>query len=395
MSVVRRVPVEQRQARLALRHRLAPSARLDDDPVAITRSTVVLHASDPSTVVLSALARMASPDPAVVAHALYDDRTLVRLLAMRRTLFVAATEDVVVVQRSSGDAVARTERRRLSTLLEGAGITTDATRWLRRVETKTLAALDALGSSAAAELSTHVSELAIQIPVHHGKAYAGRIGVGSRVLLLLAAEGLVVRTSPKGTWTSSLHRWATVDTWLGGPLAPMPADEARAALARLWLERFGPATVADLKWWTGWSLGHTRAALAAIATEPVDLDGVDGIVLAGDAEPVASPEPWVALLPSLDPTAMGWTHRAWYLGEHKPAVFDGYGNAGATVWVDGRIVGGWAQRRSGEVVTRVLEDVGADRVHQVDAAAAGLQQVLGDIRIAPRFPAPLDRALVT
>jgi hypothetical protein len=90
---------------------------------------------------------------------------------------------------------------------------------------------------------------------------------------------------------------------------------------------------------------------------------------------------------------MGWQDRRWYLGEHKAQVFDRNGNAGPTVWLDGRIVGGWAQRSTGEVVFRLLEDVGRDRTAEVAAAAAELQVRLGDIRVVPRFPAPLDKEL--
>ena len=58
-------------------------------------------------------------------------------------------------------------------------------------------------------------------------------------------------------------------------------------------------------------------------------------------------------VPALDPTAMGWSQRDWYLGPHKEALFDRSGNVGPTIWWNGRIVGGWAQRRSGEIVVRL------------------------------------------
>jgi len=392
---VRAITTDERRARLAVRHRLVPSARVDDDIAAIARSVVVLHATDPATVVLSALARMRSPNPTAVERALYDDRTLVRMLAMRRTLFTVATADAGLVQSASGHAVATAERKRFLTMLDGvAGLPKDRSRWLRRVEMAALAAVAELGEATVAELSKRVPELARQIPVNEGTRYAGTIGVGSRVVFLLAAEGRLVRGRPKGAWTSSLHRWVTMDDWVGGPLAAMPAAEARAELARRWLERFGPATVADLKWWTGWTLGSTRAALAELHMEGVDLDGTEGLVLADDTEPPPPPEPWVALLPGLDPTTMGWQQRAWYLGDHKAQLFDGNGNAGPTVWADGRIVGGWAQRRTGEVAVRLLEDIGQEREAQVAIAAADLERVLGEVRVVPRFPTPLARALV-
>jgi hypothetical protein len=106
-----------------------------------------------------------------------------------------------------------------------------------------------------------------------------------------------------------------------------------------------------------------------------------------DAPPVA------ALLPALDPAPMGWQSRSWYLGPHMPQLFDRTGNIGPTVWWAGRVVGGWAQRASGEVVFRLLEDVGADAEAAVAAKAAALEAWLGSSRVTPRFRTPLEREL--
>ena len=35
---------------------------------------------------------------------------------------------------------------------------------------------------------------------------------------------------------------------------------------------------------------------------------------------------------------MGWRERVWYLGDHAKMLFDTNGNAGPTVWVDGRVM---------------------------------------------------------
>ena len=119
-----------------------------------------------------------------------------------------------------------------------------------------------------------------------------------------------------------------------------------------------------------------------------------GFVLADDLEPTPVPEQWVALLPSLDPTTMGWKVREWYLGAHKDALFDTSGNAGPTIWVDGRIVGGWAMRADGEVVTKLLEDIGREASQAVDAEAGRLTDWLQAARVIPRFPTPLHKELV-
>ena len=128
-------------------------------------------------------------------------------------------------------------------------------------------------------------------------------------------------------------------SWLPAPLPRLEPEAARAELARRWLRAYGPARVADLKWWSAWTLAQTRAALAAIGAVEVDLDGTPGVVLPDDVEREPQPEPWAVLLPALDPTVMGWKERSWYLGEHGPALFDRSGNAGPTVWWNGRIVG--------------------------------------------------------
>ena len=108
-----------------------------------------------------------------------------------------------------------------------------------------------------------------------------------------------------------------------------------------------------------------------------------------------APEPWAALLPALDPTTMGWAGRDFYLGPHRPILFDRNGNAGPTVWWDGRVVGGWAQRRTGEVVLRLLEDAGADALTAIEAEAARLADWLGPVRVTPRCRTPLERELGT
>jgi hypothetical protein len=164
-------------------------------------------------------------------------------------------------------------------------------------------------------------------------------------------------------------------------------------LARRWLAAYGPGTAADLKWWSGWTAGEVKRTLAEIKPVEVDLDGVTGLVLPQDTEPVPAPEPWAALLPALDPTPMGWTGRAWYLGDHTPALFDRTGNIGPSVWWNGRIVGGWAQRPDGEIVARLLEDVGAEAEASVHAEVERLTRWLGTARITPRFRTPLEREL--
>ncbi|PXY19147.1 winged helix DNA-binding domain-containing protein [Prauserella muralis] len=381
--------VAERRARLAVRHRLAGKA---GTPEEVAHSLVALHATDPATVHLATAARMTAPDVGAVEHALYDERTLVRMLGMRRTMFVVPAEAAPLVQAGCAADIERKQRRLLLQHLEQTGIG-DLESWLRDVEDGTLRALRARGSASAQQLAADEPRLRTEIVLAEGKPYESRGYITNRVLFLLAAGGHIVRGRPRGTWLSTQYDWSPVERWLPGGLAELDAGAARAELARRWLRAYGPGQVSDLRWWTGWTAAQTSKALAEIGPDEVDLDGIPGIVLPGDTEPVAAPEPWVALLPALDPTAMGWAERTWIVGEHRPALFDRSGNIGPTVWSDGRIVGGWAQRDGGEVVVRLLEDPGTEAAAAIEAEAARLTGWLDGVRVVPRFRTPLEKEL--
>jgi hypothetical protein len=389
---MRRIGIEERRARLGVRHHLAATARTG--VVEAARDLVGLHATDPATVYLAAQARMAVPEVAAVERALYDDRALVRILGMRRTMFVEPVELMPVVQAACTDAIAVQQRRLLLDMVGRAGLADDPAAWVEEVGTATVKALEARCGATATEVAQDDPRLRQQIVVAEGKPYEARQSVVTRILLVLAAEGRIVRGRPRGSWVSGQYRWSVVDAWLPDGVPQWSTQTAQVELVRGWLAAFGPGTAADLKWWTGLTLGQVRRALAQAGTVEVDLDGTTGLVLADDLDPVPAPQPWAALLPSLDPTTMGWAGREFFLGPHRPVLFDRNGNAGPTIWWDGRVVGGWAQRSSGEVALRLLEDVGAEATAAIEAEAARLADWLGPVRVTPRFRTPLERELV-
>ena len=90
---------------------------------------------------------------------------------------------------------------------------------------------------------------------------------------------------------------------------------------------------------------------------------------------------------------MGWKERDWYLGDHGPALFDTNGNAGPTVWANGRVVGGWTQRKNGDIRVELLERVDRPTERLVREHRDALRMWLGDVRFTPRFRTPLERSL--
>lgn len=389
-----KITAEQRRARLAHRHCLAapaPSVEHAAD------SVLALHATDPASVFLSAQARTAETGTDDVESALFTDRTMLRTLAMRRTLFVATTTHLPAIERSSSPDVAAKERKVLEKALAAAEIKSPK-RWLSSAFKETLAAMDQSGVTdpagfPARSLTKLVPRLTTRIVLGGGK-HSVESGATSRVLGLMAVEGLIARGRPAGSWTGRQYAWHRRDQWLvDEPDAP-DSEQAAQDLLRLWLERFGPGTLHDMKWWTGWTVAKTKKTLASLDTVEVELDDAQvGYVLASDTAPVDNAASWVALLPALDPTPMGWHERDWYLGDYRKPLFDRNGNIGPTIWADGRIVGGWGQRANGDIGTELFEKVSAKHEKLLASHVDRLAGFLGDVVVKPSFPTPLAKEL--
>jgi hypothetical protein len=406
---VRTISAQQRRRLVVHRHHLAGDAA---DPETVTRAVIALHATDPASVYLSVLARSSESTLADVAQALYDRRSLVRWMAMRRTLFVFPREDIPLVQAAVSMPLAATLRKRLISMLERNGaeppIIGDTAGWLDSLASCVEDALRTRGEATGAELSTDESRLRTSILV---RAPSDRPqNVTTSLLTWMSAEGRLVRGAPTGAWTSRQHRWEPVNRWWPDGLPSMDPDQARQALARRWLTRFGPATVDDLQWWAGWNKTTVRRALDNLPVDEIDLHGGPGIMLrvdpasTGEATPrgaldealahIDSAEtPSASLLPALDPTPMGWKHRDWMFGIDQQAVFDQAGNIGPTVWWNGEIIGSWAITAAGELRARVLADRGSDAVAAVDSAAAKLHERLGGATVTPAARTPLERSI--
>jgi Winged helix DNA-binding domain len=387
-----RIEVAERRRRLAVRHGLA---RRSYGVAGVARSLVALHSTDPATVYLSVRARAGRlTTPADIEYSLYERRELVRMLAMRRTVFVVPVESVPVVQASTTERIARDQRARLLTHLRDLADVTDPDPWLADVEKSVLGLFaQRRAPLSAAELTAAEPRLKTTLRMAEGKTYAANPNITSRVLLVLAAQGHIVRGKPIGTWLSQQYRWSLVEDWL--PAKPAAVDEpsARRELARQWLTTFGPAAISDFKWWTGWTLTQARQAIAATGAVEVDLGTGPGFALPNDLDPTPDPGDWVALLPALDPTVMGWADRTWFLGDHKQSLFDTNGNAGPTIWLNGKIVGGWAQRPTGEIAVKLLEDVGQEATAAIAAEADQVAKWLAGARVTPRFRTPTERQL--
>lgn len=364
---LRTVTDAERRHRVGRRHALAPEHRVGT-PDQVTTAMTVLHATEASSVYLSVAARAPEATVADLDRALYDDRSLVKQLAMRRTLFVFPRDLLPAAWGSASARVADTERRKIARNVVDDGRATDGEAWLVEVGRQVVELLSARGTLSAKEIREALPMLDGKVAVSASTPWGGPVPIAPRVLTLLGASGLIVRGANAGHWRVNRPAWTLMTEWLGESPTPMDPADGYAELVRRWLRTFGPGTEADLVWWLGSTKSAVRRALVDVAAVEVRLDGGDtGWLLPDDLEPEPEVAPWASLLPTLDPTTMGWRDRDFYLDPtHTPYLFDSNGNGGTTIWWDGRIVGCWVQDRDGVVVPVLREDLGSDG----DAAVA-------------------------
>ena len=132
------------------------------------------------------------------------------------------------------------------------------------------------------------------------KERLGTAQVLGDALSRLQADGRIRRVPINGRLDQQRYRYAC---WDGGPLATgaPSAEDAAIELVRCYLSWAGPATVEHIRWFTGFGVGATNAALGVLDVVPVE---DDWLLLADDVEAFTDFEaprhPEVSLLAGID-----------------------------------------------------------------------------------------------
>lgn len=389
---LRLVDDRERRARLARRQGLASTAAFESVAAATTGMTV-LHATEPASVHLALWARVLGVTVDDVERALYVERSIVKQGAMRRTLFAFPRDLLPAAWGSAAARVAREFAARLAKDLLATGVTDDGERWIADASEEVLAALSGGAELSARALRDVVPTIDCNVDRSPGTKWGGSFPVAPQLLTILNGQGRILRATNAAHWRLSKPRWATTADWLGEVPAATTERDGYAELLRRWLTTFGPGTEQDMRWWLGGTLGAVRAALADLGAVPVQLPAGDvGWLLPDDTETVDDPGPWAALLPTLDPTVMGWKDRGFYLGPHAPALIDSAGNAGTTAWWRGRVVGCWVQDDAARVRVHLLDDVPAEGRRALANEAERLTSWLAGTPVVTIYVSPAMRA---
>ncbi len=160
--------------------------------------------------------------------ALMESRGAVRMSLMRCTLHTATARDALALAPVLAPVGARGFH--------------SASPFGRRLAGMDLAPVRAAGRAALDERPRTLAELRDALSARWPQHDADALAYAVRYL------EPIVQIPPRGLWRrSGRATWAHLETWLGAPLAPSSAE----SLLRRYLAAFGPASVSDMRAWSG------------------------------------------------------------------------------------------------------------------------------------------------
>lgn len=305
---------------------LGLAAPASTDPGSIVRGLLAMQAQDFAGAKLSVGLRGNGLTEADVDAALADG-TIVRSWPMRGTLHLTAPEDLRWMLRIA----ARRQATSLAKRRQDLAIADDELARAEQVAVELLSGGRVLQRSALLDAFVRAG-----VPTDGQRGY--------HLLTNLAHHAVIVFGPPEG----KQQTFALFDEWIRDS-RELDGDEALAELALRYFTAHGPATVADLAWWSSVPLGQARTGLALVA-DRLQVREFDGIAYwsAPGLEPAAGA---IHLLPGFDEFMLGYQDRSVVLApEHAQRIVPGHnGVFQPTIVVDGAVAGTWSRtvRRRG------------------------------------------------
>jgi hypothetical protein len=321
------------------KHHLTEDSRVNDINQ-VVEDICGLHATHPMTPYLSLFIRTGDFSKEDLDEELYSRRSLAKIRYARKTMYVLPKKRVSEVF----SAIKGMLEQRLGPYLEYLGMT--------RKDFKK-----------SAELILKILENKGMTVKDIKKEIEADFNV-SAVVNLMCDQGLLIRGNPARGWKSSLHTYYSFSEFFPDiDLGEVSEKDAKKSMVKKYLESFGPVTVTDTSWWTGFTKTEVRHFLNDFKDDItlLEISGLEGeyVLLASDMELLESTdipeEPLVKLMPLLDPYLMGYKERNRYLAqEHYTRVFDRSGNVTSTILVDGQISGIWDIEEGHEPIVKIF-----------------------------------------
>ena len=320
------------QARL---HRQGIATPCFDTPEEVVGWLLAMQAQDYLGALWAVGLRMREATEAAIERAVAA-RRIVRTWPMRGTLHLVAADDVRwLLALLAPRSIARDRLR----LPRQHGLDDDAIMHARKLTETLLAREGALTRDAL-----------------YARWEAAGIGTaqqrGINLINRLAQEGVLCH----GVRQGKQHTYVLLDDWVPAE-QPLPRDEALARLALRYLRSRGPATAQDMAWWSGLTVKDAQAAIASVAGK-LHADRIGAATYWRTRDDIVDAPPRsVHLLPPFDEFLVAYADRGAALPPALNRDIVGInGLLSPCIVVDGRVVGRWSRRLSGDAV-RVAPDL--------------------------------------
>ena len=293
-----------------------------------------VQAQEPRAARLAFRARARGLTAADVDRARTEERSLLRAWMMRKTVHLIPSEDAGWLLPLFSDQIVRWSRKRLTDFgLDRAGQDRALGVLHRAVEED--------GPLTRPELAKRLAaagfDTANEFKVH--------------LWLLATLDGELCLGPDRGGQTCLVR----TSDWIGEPEA-RPRDDSLSELARRYLHAYAPATDRDLARWSALPLRDVRLGLERIAGELSEVNVGGETLLALGRPPRAARGPVVRLLGAYDNFNLAYSSRAFALTpDHEKQLAPGGGIIRPAIVADGRVVGTWASKRSGNRLAVTIE----------------------------------------
>jgi uncharacterized protein YcaQ len=329
------------------RHNLIERAPRDQ-MLDVTARIGGLHAQVMSSAELTLHARVDGLEREAVSRALWEDRSLVKLWAMRGTLHLLPAAE-------------------LDTWLGALGTYDHYLKpvWLRNFEIsreQLERLIDAIGEALDGQPRTREELGAAVARIAGSQALADKVQGSWGVYLKPASfRGRLCFGPSEGQRV----RFTRPDAWLGREIGREDPDEARREVTRRHLGAFGPAAREDLARWWGVKPAQAGRMFDALGDEivAVEVEGTAGWTLREHAEEAAAEKPAsrvVRLLPGFDMWVIGAARDGAALLDpaEKKRVYRNQGWISPVLLVNGRMEGVWKHERKGTRLLVAVEPFG-------------------------------------
>ena len=322
-----------------------------DDILQIVKEIIGLHATNATTPYLSLFARTCNFSKEHLDEELYVKRNLGKIRCMRKTVHILPKELIQAVYSATAKMVELTSEKYSQNL----GVSR------KQYEEASKAILETLKGTG---MTTKEIKKGLETKVNI-----------SAVVNLMCDQGILIRGKPQNSWKSNIHTYYRFrDHFPDMDLDAVDEEKARELLIKRYVAAFGPVSLNDVVWWTGFRMNEVKRVLEKLQNqltriEIFNLKG-DYLIQSSDVEMLYSlkPEGYVLnFLPSLDLYLMGYKERERYVNsKHFNYVFDGSGNCTSTILLNGEVIGVWDVARTEpwvkifffeEVEEAVLRDV--------------------------------------